>query len=227
MDNPMTVRTNQLNRLAFLPIANPTVLITFPVFILTVWMVNIQSNHIIKTTQLALIAKIRIEFCFIILVILFFFGTSSLGRIYISLFSAIIRTITISLIFCCIATYRTLITMPSAIQIAFHRAKLILSGRDEAFSYSKLFATTLTNKCSAIKTVFSYRGFRIKFFSTLGTSSWFVISHNKTLYSKTIYMSNKIKEYCEIARQRVKAVETGVPVAEQRIGQMGLFEKGE
>lgn len=33
------------------------------------------------------------------------------------------------------------------------------------------------------------------------------------------------EEYCEIARQRIKAVETGVPVKEQRKGQMGLFEK--
>lgn len=29
--------------------------------------------------------------------------------------------------------------------------------------------------------------------------------------------------YCEIARQRLEAVDTGVPVAEQRIGQMGLW----
>jgi DNA modification methylase len=32
------------------------------------------------------------------------------------------------------------------------------------------------------------------------------------------------EEYCEIARQRLRAVETGVPVKEQNIGQMGLFE---
>jgi len=32
------------------------------------------------------------------------------------------------------------------------------------------------------------------------------------------------EEYCQIARQRLKAVETGVPVAEQRAGQKGLFE---
>ncbi len=32
------------------------------------------------------------------------------------------------------------------------------------------------------------------------------------------------KEYCEIARMRIKAVETGVPVKEQRQGQMPLFE---
>ncbi len=32
------------------------------------------------------------------------------------------------------------------------------------------------------------------------------------------------EEYCEIARQRIKAVETGVPVKEQRLGQIGLFE---
>lgn len=32
------------------------------------------------------------------------------------------------------------------------------------------------------------------------------------------------EEYCEIARQRIKAVETGVPVKEQRQGQMALFE---
>jgi len=31
------------------------------------------------------------------------------------------------------------------------------------------------------------------------------------------------EEYCEIARKRIKAVETGVPVKEQNIGQMGLF----
>ena len=31
-------------------------------------------------------------------------------------------------------------------------------------------------------------------------------------------------EYCEIARQRIKAVETGVPVKEQKAGQMALFE---
>jgi len=31
-------------------------------------------------------------------------------------------------------------------------------------------------------------------------------------------------EYCEIARQRLRAVETGVPVNEQRIGQKALFE---
>ncbi len=35
------------------------------------------------------------------------------------------------------------------------------------------------------------------------------------------------EEYCEIARQRIKAVETGVPVKEQRKGQMGLFEGGD
>lgn len=32
------------------------------------------------------------------------------------------------------------------------------------------------------------------------------------------------EEYCEIARQKIKAVDTGVPVAEQQAGQMGLFE---
>ena len=32
------------------------------------------------------------------------------------------------------------------------------------------------------------------------------------------------EEYCEIAQQRIKAVETGVPVKEQRKGQLGLFE---
>ncbi len=32
------------------------------------------------------------------------------------------------------------------------------------------------------------------------------------------------EEYCKIARERIKAVETGVPVKEQRKGQMGLFE---
>jgi DNA modification methylase len=32
------------------------------------------------------------------------------------------------------------------------------------------------------------------------------------------------EEYCEIARQRLRAVETGVPVAEQKAGQMALFE---
>ena len=32
------------------------------------------------------------------------------------------------------------------------------------------------------------------------------------------------EEYCEIARMRLKAVETGVPVAEQKAGQQGLFE---
>jgi len=31
------------------------------------------------------------------------------------------------------------------------------------------------------------------------------------------------EEYCEIARQRVRTVETGVPVAEQKRGQMPLF----
>jgi len=33
------------------------------------------------------------------------------------------------------------------------------------------------------------------------------------------------EEYCEIARQRIEAVETGVPVKEQRKGQMALFGK--
>lgn len=32
-------------------------------------------------------------------------------------------------------------------------------------------------------------------------------------------------EYCEIAKKRIEAVETGVPVAEQKAGQKGLFEK--
>lgn len=32
------------------------------------------------------------------------------------------------------------------------------------------------------------------------------------------------EEYCNIARMRLKAVETGVPVKEQKIGQMGLYE---
>ena len=31
------------------------------------------------------------------------------------------------------------------------------------------------------------------------------------------------EEYCEIARERLRAVETGVPVAEARNGQQGLF----
>ncbi len=31
-------------------------------------------------------------------------------------------------------------------------------------------------------------------------------------------------EYCEIARQRLRAVDTGVPVKEQNIGQLALFE---
>jgi DNA modification methylase len=32
-------------------------------------------------------------------------------------------------------------------------------------------------------------------------------------------------EYCEIARMRLKAVETGVPVSEQKQGQASLFDK--
>lgn len=32
------------------------------------------------------------------------------------------------------------------------------------------------------------------------------------------------EKYCEIARMRIKAVESGVPVAEQKIGQKGLWE---
>jgi site-specific DNA-methyltransferase (adenine-specific) len=32
------------------------------------------------------------------------------------------------------------------------------------------------------------------------------------------------EDYCEIARQRLRAVDTGVPVAEQRKGQLALFE---
>jgi len=33
------------------------------------------------------------------------------------------------------------------------------------------------------------------------------------------------EKYCEIARQRLEAVDTGVPVKEQRAGQMALFSK--
>ena len=35
------------------------------------------------------------------------------------------------------------------------------------------------------------------------------------------------EKYCEIARQRLEAVDTGVPVKEQKAGQMALFKKGE
>jgi len=35
------------------------------------------------------------------------------------------------------------------------------------------------------------------------------------------------EKYCEIARQRLEAVDTGVPVQEQKAGQMALFEKGD
>ena len=35
------------------------------------------------------------------------------------------------------------------------------------------------------------------------------------------------EEYCQIARDRIKAVETGVPVKEARAGQKGLFDKPE
>jgi DNA modification methylase len=31
------------------------------------------------------------------------------------------------------------------------------------------------------------------------------------------------EEYCDIARARLKAVDTGVPVKEARVGQMALF----
>jgi len=34
------------------------------------------------------------------------------------------------------------------------------------------------------------------------------------------------EEYCKIARQRLKAVDTGVPVKEQRQGQQALFKRG-
>jgi modification methylase len=34
------------------------------------------------------------------------------------------------------------------------------------------------------------------------------------------------EEYCRIARERLEAVDTGVPVKEQRAGQMALFEGG-
>jgi len=37
-------------------------------------------------------------------------------------------------------------------------------------------------------------------------------------------MIEKEKEYCEIARMRLKAVDTGVSVKEQKIGQMSLLE---
>jgi hypothetical protein len=33
-------------------------------------------------------------------------------------------------------------------------------------------------------------------------------------------------QYCEIAHQRLEAVDTGVPVKEQRAGQLALFKKG-
>lgn len=33
------------------------------------------------------------------------------------------------------------------------------------------------------------------------------------------------KEYCEMAKKRIAEGETGVPVKEQRAGQMGLFQK--
>jgi len=34
------------------------------------------------------------------------------------------------------------------------------------------------------------------------------------------------EKYCDIARKRLRAVDTGVPVKEQEAGQLGLFEKG-
>jgi len=34
------------------------------------------------------------------------------------------------------------------------------------------------------------------------------------------------EKYCEIACQRLEAIDTGVPVKEQRAGQMALFKKG-
>ena len=33
------------------------------------------------------------------------------------------------------------------------------------------------------------------------------------------------EEYCQIARQRLEAVDTGVPVKEQKQGQLALFNK--
>jgi len=34
------------------------------------------------------------------------------------------------------------------------------------------------------------------------------------------------EHYCQIARERLEAVDTGVPVKEKRAGQMALFERG-
>ena len=37
-------------------------------------------------------------------------------------------------------------------------------------------------------------------------------------------MIEKEKKYCELSEERLRATDTGVPVKEQRAGQMALFE---
>ena len=60
----MAVSANQLNKISFFPISNPTVLVALPVLFLFFGVMYIQSKRIIKTTQLAFITQKFKQFLF-------------------------------------------------------------------------------------------------------------------------------------------------------------------
>ena len=187
----MTISTYKLNRITFFPISNPTILVAFPLLIFAVWMVNIQCNNIIKSTQLTFIAKIFKEFGFVVFVILVFFGTTSTFRFTVSLMLTFIAAISKAFRLVGFTTNQAFITSPSVNKIAF----CATIGTSPRIKYSKFFAAIFT----------------------------IIMFHNVLLYMFAIYLSNKNILYCQIAEERLRAVDTGVSVKEARAGQRALF----
>jgi len=220
----MTISANKLNRLSFFPVSNPTVLVTFPLFFLTVWVVNIQSQNIIKSTDLTFIAKIIEKFGFVIFIVLCFSAFRPLPRLFITYLCTFLRAIAMICSFVWFAANWTIFTTPSILQIAVKRTKFCVTRRYKTFSNNKFLSTLLTSKCSAIKTIFSYWRIWLKVFTANLTFSISKIYHTIIILQYDIVVKNISPEYCKIAEERLEAVETGVPVKEQRKGQMALFE---
>ena len=218
----MAISTDKLNRVTFFPIPYPTILVAFPLLVFAVWVVNIQCNNIVKSTQLTFIAEIFKEFAFVIFVILFFFNSASICRFFVSLLLTLIIAISKAFRLVWFATYQTFFGGPTCRQITFTRTIFTsFPCSYRTFIKHKFFSTMLTNKRMALGTPLCNRRIWIKYIPTFLAFSWFI--HNQIIPCYNISVKNKIK-YCQIARDRLRAVDTGVPVKEARAGQGALFE---
>ena len=191
----MTISTNKLNRITLFPIFRPSVLVAFwPFFFMPVYVMYIQCDKVIKATYSAFIAKICKQFRFEISIILGFFRRMTDFTFPISFTDTFWRAIFMGVICIYLPTDRAMGLSPTGDQVAFLRT---------------IFAPP---SVIYVKRVFAMLAYRIHIYRLLHYIGF--VKHN----------NNSFEEYCQIARDRLRAVDTGVPVKEARAGQGALFE---